>query len=618
MTLNEQQQNILEFAKFYCNKGFSVIPVKKDKRAYVDWKDYQNRRATIAEIEAWWKVLPDAQIAIVTGEISNISVVDIDVKNFDGDPSTLWSFLPENTMIAKTGSGGRHYFFNHMPGLRNKAGIKPHIDIRAEGGYFIAAPSVSDIGSYEWIKQGERLDFPIHLFPELTEKPKDSVEYAQKVPARLSSDEIQKVVDEYSGFGSGRRNDEMTSLTGYLANRIHPRRWDEQLLPALLVANQKNSPPLDEREVKTICNSIMDKDEKNPTSKWLGYYTVPKEEEVPDTEDDEKIMLLSEVAELERVHSDVWFPMGVKPFDDAIGGGLIPGDLMTIGAFPSHGKTSFAQYLTRNFVLDGQRVLFFSYEVMTHHVWDKFAGMQLDKDACIYHPFKMHGGLGWVEKIIRKSKENFNTNIVMIDHFGFLEPKAKKGVRVEGNDSAVLTGIVRSLKLLAREQEVAIVMPVHLRKRMGNVKKNTFPSASEVQNTAGILQESDVVLLMFREETTNKDATNLYTGNTMIQLTKNRRGKMNPICNFVLNDDIFCIIDQPTKEESKPRYEPKEKEPDPQPELNFSPKEEPEPEIGLISVDYEPADPATFNYQAVSLDEAAAMVEFVMGKKGLV
>ena len=61
------------------NLGWSIIPIKtKTKLPLVSWKEFQTRRPTEEEIKTWWLQYPDAGIAVVTGKISNLIIVDID------------------------------------------------------------------------------------------------------------------------------------------------------------------------------------------------------------------------------------------------------------------------------------------------------------------------------------------------------------------------------------------------------------------------------------------------------------------------------------------------------------------------------------------------------------
>ena len=44
----------------------------------VSWIEYQSRRPTEEEIYRWWQQYPNANIGIVTGEVSGIVVIDLD------------------------------------------------------------------------------------------------------------------------------------------------------------------------------------------------------------------------------------------------------------------------------------------------------------------------------------------------------------------------------------------------------------------------------------------------------------------------------------------------------------------------------------------------------------
>jgi len=114
----KEEAKLLEWALWYQKQGFSVIPVKKDKKPYVKWEKYQTERANADQINEWWKKWPSANVAVVTGEISGVDAVDLDSEN---GRDALNEFLPDSsiTPISKTPKG-YHYFFKHRPGLSNR------------------------------------------------------------------------------------------------------------------------------------------------------------------------------------------------------------------------------------------------------------------------------------------------------------------------------------------------------------------------------------------------------------------------------------------------------------------------------------------------------------------
>ena len=48
------------------------------KRPLVDWQEFQERLPTETEAADWWGKWPEANISMVTGPISGVSVIDID------------------------------------------------------------------------------------------------------------------------------------------------------------------------------------------------------------------------------------------------------------------------------------------------------------------------------------------------------------------------------------------------------------------------------------------------------------------------------------------------------------------------------------------------------------
>ena len=125
--------NLKEIALRYLKNGKSIFPVGKDKKPLIAWDEYQTRLATVDEVEKWWDLYPEANIGIVTGKISGITVIDFDLDSED------YKTFPE-TLTVRTGSGGYHLYYQYYP-IRNKTGILPHVDIRGDGGYVVAYPS---------------------------------------------------------------------------------------------------------------------------------------------------------------------------------------------------------------------------------------------------------------------------------------------------------------------------------------------------------------------------------------------------------------------------------------------------------------------------------------------
>ena len=136
----------------YYERGFSVIPVRGDKKPCIPWTGYRKRRAEPAEIRAWAAKFPDAMIAVVTGGISGILAVDCDTA---AGYEAVQKLLPESLAlpVARTPRGGWHLWFRYPTdgALTIGAGVMPGVDFRGEGGYIVAPPSVNAEGrAYRW------------------------------------------------------------------------------------------------------------------------------------------------------------------------------------------------------------------------------------------------------------------------------------------------------------------------------------------------------------------------------------------------------------------------------------------------------------------------------------
>jgi hypothetical protein len=129
-----------------------VFPVGPDKKALVKWEPYQKKLPTEDEIRQWWSKWPDANIGIATGLISGIAVIDIDDP--DIGKAALAELIPDSLVfpIVKTPSGGEHWYFACTDGhIRNNAKIVPGCDLRANGGYVVAPPSINGNGKpWKW------------------------------------------------------------------------------------------------------------------------------------------------------------------------------------------------------------------------------------------------------------------------------------------------------------------------------------------------------------------------------------------------------------------------------------------------------------------------------------
>ena len=255
-----------EAALSYAKRGWPVFPLHnpinglgqcscgredcdspaKHPRTLHGLNDATTNEATIRE---WCTRWPYANIGIVTGAQSGLVVLDVDPRHSGHESlkelEQRYGPLPQ-TFETITGGDGRHIFFAH-PGqqISNKVGFAPGLDIRGDGGYIVAPPSLHASGmGYHW---------------EVAHHPDDT-------PLALISGWLLDLINaptHSGGNGSapvgehipkGERNATLTSLAGTMRRRGMGKN---EILAALQVTNAERCvPQVADDELNRIAESV--------------------------------------------------------------------------------------------------------------------------------------------------------------------------------------------------------------------------------------------------------------------------------------------------------------------------------------------------------------------------
>jgi len=160
-------EQMLKAARWYRKEcDFAVIPVSEEKKPLIKWQQYQTEKPSLEQVEEWWSGnFKDANIGIVTGAISNLTVVDIDSEQ---GREAIEEITPEAmlTPTASSPSGGEHRYFKYEKGIGNAVRFLSDCDVRSEGGYIIAPPSSNGRGEYAWKEGLSILEVAISALPE--------------------------------------------------------------------------------------------------------------------------------------------------------------------------------------------------------------------------------------------------------------------------------------------------------------------------------------------------------------------------------------------------------------------------------------------------------------------
>jgi len=242
---------LLQAALAYADRfGWWVFPIKPGRKEPLTQHGCLDATSDAETICEWWTRWPAANVGIACGQ-SGLVVIDIDPAK-GGEES--WSDLcqrhsiDDNTVISLTGAGGQHFVFTNPNGadIRNSVGhLGPGVDVRGNGGYIVAPPSIHPNGrEYAWEVTAHPADrkpapLPVPLLKLLTDGDQVTPKVAPLLPDRIPE---------------GRRNEVLTSLAGSM------RRWGTgkaAILAALAVENERCEPPLDQAELERIAKSMM-------------------------------------------------------------------------------------------------------------------------------------------------------------------------------------------------------------------------------------------------------------------------------------------------------------------------------------------------------------------------
>lgn len=238
-----KQNKLLQAALYYAEKlGMSIIPIQSNKKPYFPWEPFQKDRASSGQITAWWGHYPNAMIGMVTGEISDLVVIDLDIITEEAD-HLLHELIPQidQAPITSTPKGGRHFFFKH-PGIQveNNSRIIQGADFRGDGGYVILPPSKNIEGKYyKWVNS------ILHFTPQSL--PQAYIDYVKN--AKKENPIIQREL-----FKEGTRDEDLF----HVANTLIRGGMGEQSARLILsrLASQCD-PPFPQRETDIKINSAL-------------------------------------------------------------------------------------------------------------------------------------------------------------------------------------------------------------------------------------------------------------------------------------------------------------------------------------------------------------------------
>ena len=249
----QETNELLEAALKYAKMGWAVFPCSPDTKKPLTPHGCKDAKKDLGAIRAWWQRYPNASIAVATGSMSNLIMIDEDLDEIEGKDGPhnmmLWERengdLPE-TVVVITGRGGRHrYFKYYKDDIRNRAGIIKDVDVRGEGGYAILPPSHHPNGTiYEWESSPDEIEIA-----EVDENVLKFLAIGKEIKEKGQKLKLENVIQ------SGQRNTTMHKL----ACSLQAQGLEDNAIMAAVQQENENrcNPPLSEDEVTTIVKSAL-------------------------------------------------------------------------------------------------------------------------------------------------------------------------------------------------------------------------------------------------------------------------------------------------------------------------------------------------------------------------
>ncbi len=200
---------------------------------------------------------------------------------------------------------------------------------------------------------------------------------------------------------------------------------------------------------------------------------------------------------------------------DALTGGFLEKQVITIGAHSKHGKTAFGMFLLEK--LDSMNPVMIpleqSNEELIEQRWDN--GFSIPK---FLSPRNLAARVStsWIEERVVEGIAKYNTKLVLIDHLGYINDM--DGDYKRENHSLRIEKVMQDVKNIAKKWNVVIVLLVHIVK----ADEGKPPSLEDLKGSQSILGESDKVIMLWRKNSLQKKIR-VYENKTLFSLLANRR-----------------------------------------------------------------------------------------------
>ncbi len=272
--------SMLNVALANLSRGFRVFPLPPGKKSPSRIKNFPNDAFTCEKrVRDWWGNPSHASdnVAIACGTLldgSAFFALDVDKKHSVDGSEAIARLEAQNSPLPRTytvctPTGGGHRYFKGVAPKNSVGKLGRGLDIRADGGYVVAAGSVLNKdaqGEYIIVQDSQMVEAPKWLLDELERVSGNKLVVVDSSTPKPLESEIPE----------GERNVTLTSIAGTLRRK----GADADTIYAAITAinTEKCSPPLPDAELRAIANSVA----RYPVAESDGTKSTKTEPEWPE------------------------------------------------------------------------------------------------------------------------------------------------------------------------------------------------------------------------------------------------------------------------------------------------------------------------------------------------
>lgn len=252
--------------------------------------------------------------------------------------------------------------------------------------------------------------------------------------------------------------------------------------------------------------------------------------------------------------------------------GFRKSELIIIGGRPASGKSALGLNIAVNMAKQGKKVLFVSLEMTELEIRERIVKSETEISNFYNIPYPLYEKIANTSKKIdgliniidngnitlealtskvKTLKEKNKIDVIIIDHMGILSTAARYGSRYEQ-----ITDISRKLKILAKDNEIPVVVLCQLNRGLEN-REIKAPTMADLRDSGSIEQDANIIMFVYRpeyhlmqQEPSEDDDDhieweenlNKVKGKAYIIISKNRRG-LNGKCELAFRGNIYKFTD---------------------------------------------------------------------------